>query len=65
MNEEKHYEPTTFNMDIQVKTKAKVHIAQTNMKVREGKLKDKINLGKLLNDSLDHYLSQMNTNTEG
>lgn len=55
----KDFEPTTFNMDINLKTKAKMYTAQLNMKSRKEGLKSKKTLGKLLNEALDYYLSDI------
>lgn len=55
----KKFEATTFNMDIDIKTKAKIYIAQHNREVREGTKAKKTNLGKLLNEALKYYLSDV------
>lgn len=58
-NRQKEYEATTFNMNMKLKTKAKMFVARENQLVREGVKKDKTNLGRLLNDALDYYLSDV------
>lgn len=59
MDINKDYEATTFNMNIDLKTKAKMYVAQHNQLVRNGEDGEKTNLGKLLNEALRYYLSDI------
>lgn len=56
--EKKDVEPTTFNMEIGAKTKAKMYVASHNQKMKNEK-DQKTNLGKLINDAVKHYLSDV------
>lgn len=52
-------EPTTFNMWIPLKEKAKIYIAANNRKVNEAKNGEKVNLGVLINKALQYYLKDI------
>lgn len=52
--------PTTFNMRVDLKNKAKIYISMFNTKLDEqGKREGKLNLGLLLNEALDKYLEKI------
>ncbi len=53
----KTYEATTFNMNIKLKTKAKVYLARSNQQEQDKSKKQ--NFGKLLNNALEFYLSDV------
>ena len=55
----KNFEATTFNMDMDIKTKAKMYTAKHNQEVREGTKSKKTNLGKLINAALKYYLKDV------
>jgi len=52
--------PTTFNMDVDLKTKAQLYVTMYNANLRKsGKAEEKISLSQLLNEALRKRLENV------
>ena len=54
----RHTVSTTFNMDVDLKVKAKVHVANHNKEVDLNGSGEKMDMGKLLQIALIKYLDE-------